>query len=133
MDTADLGKIGDEHAEDTKEAAEKLDLFSFVEDTKEEKALVRKIDSWLLPTCWILLLFNYVMKPSLNILNITRTNKGKQMDRSNVGNARIAGMDKALSLSSNDYYLVIIVFQVAYVGGGPISRSVLAPIFHFCL
>ena len=46
------------------------------------------------------------------------------MDRSNVGNAKVAGMDKALQMTVHDYYLVIIVFQVAYVVGGPISRFV---------
>ena len=32
----------------------------FEENTKAEKSLVWKIDRWLMPTCWILLLFNYV-------------------------------------------------------------------------
>lgn len=40
--------------------------------SKEEKALVRKIDLLLLPTIWLMYLLSY-------------------MDRTNIGNAKIAG------------------------------------------
>jgi hypothetical protein len=39
----------------------------------EEKKLVRKIDMYLLPTIWIMYLLSY-------------------MDRTNIGNAKVAGM-----------------------------------------
>ncbi|KAL2834162.1 major facilitator superfamily domain-containing protein [Aspergillus pseudoustus] len=73
------------------------DGMSFLEATQEEKVLVRKIDMWLMPTAWILLLFNY-------------------MDRSNIGNALVAGMGDDLHFDDGqDFYHAIIVFQVAYV------------------
>lgn len=36
---------------------------TFVEATKEEKALVRKIDLYLIPTVWILYIFSYIVSP----------------------------------------------------------------------
>ena len=37
------------------------------------------------------------------------------MDRSNIGNAKIAGMQEALALSDTDYSLAINLFQVSYI------------------
>ena len=68
----------------------------FIEGTDEEKKLVRKIDLFLMPTIWVLYCFSY-------------------MDRTNIGNAKVAGMDKDLGLSSTQYFLTIVVFQVGYV------------------
>lgn len=68
----------------------------FVEGTDEEKKLVRKIDLFLMPTIWVLYCFSY-------------------MDRTNIGNAKVAGMDKDIGLSSTQYFLAIVVFQVGYV------------------
>ena len=36
-------------------------------------------------------------------------------DRSNIGNARIAGMEEDLDLTDNEYFLTIISFFVSYV------------------
>ncbi|KAF2022394.1 MFS general substrate transporter [Aaosphaeria arxii CBS 175.79] len=69
---------------------------SFVEDSDEEKKLVRKIDMFLMPTIWVLYCFSF-------------------MDRTNIGNAKVAGMDKDLGLTSTQYFLAIVVFQVGYV------------------
>ncbi|KAL4889342.1 major facilitator superfamily domain-containing protein [Aspergillus ambiguus] len=63
---------------------------------EEEKALVRKIDLCLLPMIWIMYLLSY-------------------MDRTNIGNAKIAGMQEDLDLSSNDYSIALVVFFVGYV------------------
>ncbi|KAG4267237.1 hypothetical protein FPRO04_04849 [Fusarium proliferatum] len=68
----------------------------YVPDTEEEKKLVRKIDLFILPMMWFMYLMSY-------------------MDRTNVGNARIAGMDKDLNLDSNKYSIVLVVFFVGYV------------------
>lgn len=68
----------------------------FEEKTEEEKKLVRKIDWYLMPTIWVLYCFSY-------------------MDRTAIGNAKVAGMDKDLGLSSNDYFLAIVIFQLGYV------------------
>lgn len=57
---------------------------------------MRKIDLFLMPTIWVLYCFSY-------------------MDRTNIGNAKVAGMDKDIGLSSTQYFLAIVVFQVGYV------------------
>ncbi|KAL3420587.1 hypothetical protein PVAG01_07032 [Phlyctema vagabunda] len=62
----------------------------------EEKKLVRKIDLFLLPTIWLMYLLSY-------------------MDRTNIGNAKIAGMAKDLDLTSDQYSIVLVVFFVGYV------------------
>ncbi|KAF2106146.1 major facilitator superfamily domain-containing protein [Lophiotrema nucula] len=68
----------------------------FAENTDEEKKLVRKIDLFLMPTIWVLYLFSY-------------------MDRTNIGNAKAAGMNADIGLSSTQYFLAVVVFQVGYV------------------
>ncbi|KAL8635251.1 MAG: hypothetical protein Q9228_007238 [Teloschistes exilis] len=61
-----------------------------------ERALVRKIDLFLLPTIWLMYLLSYV-------------------DRTNIGNAKIAGMQADLHLSSGQYSVSLIVFFISYV------------------
>ncbi|EXK43693.1 hypothetical protein FOMG_02626 [Fusarium oxysporum f. sp. melonis 26406] len=68
----------------------------YVPGTEEEKKLVRKIDLFILPMMWVMYLLSY-------------------MDRTNIGNAKIAGMDKDLNLDSNKYSIVLVVFFVGYV------------------
>ena len=60
------------------------------ERAAEEKALVRKIDLFLLPTIWIMYLLSY-------------------MDRTNIGNAKIAGMTDDLGMDSNQYSIALVV------------------------
>ncbi|OGM46829.1 vitamin H transporter [Aspergillus bombycis] len=64
--------------------------------SEEEKALVRKIDLTLLPTIWIMYLLSY-------------------LDRTNIGNAKISGMEVDLSLTSNQYSIALVVFFIGYV------------------
>ncbi|KAK5076233.1 hypothetical protein LTR51_001913 [Lithohypha guttulata] len=63
---------------------------------EEEKKLVRKIDLFLMPTIWLMYLLSY-------------------MDRTNIGNAKVAGMSDDLHLSSNQYSTALVVFFVGYV------------------
>ncbi|KAJ5703359.1 hypothetical protein N7493_011748 [Penicillium malachiteum] len=63
---------------------------------EEEKALVRKIDLMLLPVIWIMYLLSY-------------------MDRTNIANAKVSGMDTALKLTSNQYSVALVVYFVGYV------------------
>lgn len=37
------------------------------------------------------------------------------LDRSNIGNAKIAGMDDDLDLSSNAYQWLLTIFYIAYI------------------
>ncbi|KAH9880381.1 hypothetical protein IAQ61_000672 [Plenodomus lingam] len=73
----------------------------------EEKALVRKIDWFLMPTIWLLYMLAY-------------------MDRSNIGNARIAGMEDDLSLTDSQYSLAINMFQVSFITCSVPSNMILA-------
>ncbi|KAJ5082307.1 major facilitator superfamily domain-containing protein [Penicillium argentinense] len=70
------------------------DAVSFTPE--EEKALVRRIDLALLPTIWVMYLLSY-------------------LDRTNIGNAKISGMEVDLSLTSNEYSIALVVFFVGYV------------------
>ncbi|KAJ5692772.1 hypothetical protein N7462_002195 [Penicillium macrosclerotiorum] len=63
---------------------------------EEEKALVKKVDLTLLPTIWIMYLLSY-------------------LDRTNIGNAKISGMQEDLNLSSGQYSIALVVFFVGYV------------------
>ncbi|KAK2668179.1 MFS transporter superfamily [Fusarium oxysporum f. sp. vasinfectum] len=58
---------------------------------EEEKKLVRKIDLFLLPNIWLMYLLSY-------------------MDRTNIGNAKIAGMADDLGLTSSQYSIILVVF-----------------------
>jgi sugar phosphate permease len=62
----------------------------------EEKKLVRKIDLFLMPTIWLMYLMSY-------------------MDRTNIGNAKIAGMNDDLGLSSSEYSMALVIFFISYV------------------
>ncbi|EUC45936.1 hypothetical protein COCMIDRAFT_4879 [Bipolaris oryzae ATCC 44560] len=73
---------------------------------EEEKQLVKKIDSFLLPTMWLMYLLSY-------------------MDRTNIGNAKIAGMADDLGLTSSQYSIALVVFFVTYVAFEPPSNMLL--------
>ncbi|RJE25139.1 Major Facilitator Superfamily [Aspergillus sclerotialis] len=66
------------------------------EERAEEKALVRKVDLFLLPSIWLMYLFSYA-------------------DRTNIGNAKVAGMMADLHLSSQEYSLALVIFFISYV------------------
>ncbi|PYH91992.1 vitamin H transporter [Aspergillus ellipticus CBS 707.79] len=65
-------------------------------DPALEKKLLRKIDWRVIPALWFLFLVSF-------------------MDRSNIGNAKVAGMSKELHLVGNKYNLAVTMFTVAYV------------------
>ncbi|RMJ03386.1 hypothetical protein CDV36_015087 [Fusarium kuroshium] len=67
-------------------------------DSEAEKKLVRKIDLYLMTSLWVMYLFSY-------------------MDRSNIGNAKIAGMNDDLGLTDEEYSLAIVVFIIGYILG----------------
>ncbi|KAJ5088087.1 hypothetical protein N7456_011703 [Penicillium angulare] len=65
-------------------------------ESDEEKRLVRRLDIVLMPTLWVLYLLSYA-------------------DRTNIGNAKVAGMDQDLGLSSDQYSLALVVFFISYI------------------
>jgi len=78
------------------EAEESVSTETDADRVAEEKALVRKIDIALLPCIWIMYLLSY-------------------MDRTNIGNAKVAGMTEDLNMSSDQYSIALVVFFITYV------------------
>ncbi|KAI1855671.1 hypothetical protein JX265_006075 [Neoarthrinium moseri] len=97
--------MGPELADDVKHQEALID--SYVPDTEEERKLVRKIDLYILPAMWLMYLLSY-------------------MDRTNIGNAKIAGMEHDLGLDSGRYSVALIVFFVGYVVWEVPSNMILA-------
>ena len=65
-----------------------------------EKRLVWKFDLRILPTLAVMYLFN-------------------SLDKSNLGNAKTAGLEKTLKLKGNDYNLILSIFFIPYVLTAP--------------
>lgn len=61
-----------------------------------EKSLVRRLDLTLLPTLWILYLNNY-------------------LDRTNIAQARLNGMDRDIGLTGDDYNLAVSILTIGYM------------------
>lgn len=66
-----------------------------VEDQQRTKRIMRKLDFRLLPICSILYLFSF-------------------LDRTAIGNARVAGMSVALGLDQTEYFLCLALFFITY-------------------
>ncbi|KAH8903594.1 permease of the major facilitator superfamily [Coniochaeta sp. PMI_546] len=65
-------------------------------DPKAEAKLRLKIDFMIVPTVSLLYLFCFI-------------------DRANIGNARLAGLEKDLGLVGNDYNAVLSIFYISYI------------------
>lgn len=65
-------------------------------DPKAEARLRWKIDLYIIPTVALLYLFCFI-------------------DRANIGNARLAGLEKDLGLKGYDYNQVLSVFYISYI------------------
>lgn len=95
----DIEKTGydAEPAETVEQLRSKEAAGSFVPPTaEEERRVIRKLDLRLLPLVFVLY--------SLAVL-----------DRSNLGNARLAGMTKEINLSGNRYNDLGTIFYIAYI------------------
>ncbi|KAF5649874.1 nicotinamide mononucleotide permease [Fusarium sp. NRRL 25303] len=75
---------------------ESIENAQFYIDPKAEARLRRKIDWMIVPTVCLLYLFCFI-------------------DRANIGNARLAGLEEDLGLTGNDYNLVLSVFYISYI------------------
>ena len=73
---------------------------AFVIDPKAERALVWKFDLRVLPVLAVMYLFN-------------------SLDKSNLGNAKTAGLEESLGLLSNDYNIILSIFFIPYVLTAP--------------
>lgn len=65
-------------------------------DKDIERKILRKLDFTVMPVLWFLFLVSFV-------------------DRGNIGNAHIQGMDKSLHLQGNNYNIAFMLFTLAYV------------------
>jgi hypothetical protein len=65
-------------------------------DPKAESRLRLKIDLMIIPTVAVLYLFCFI-------------------ERSNIGNARLAGLEEDLDLTGYDYNAVLSIFYISYI------------------
>ncbi|KAK5937723.1 hypothetical protein PMZ80_009852 [Knufia obscura] len=65
-------------------------------DPVAEKKLLRKIDIHLIPILWLLFLCAFI-------------------DRINIGNARIQGLEEDLGMAGNDYNIALFTFFITYI------------------
>ncbi|CAI7625116.1 unnamed protein product [Penicillium pancosmium] len=88
----------------SEEAPQKQDVHTTIAsvdiDSRVERALVWKFDLRLLPVLAIMYLFN-------------------SLDKSNLGNAKTAGLEDTLGLHGNQYNLILSIFFVPYVLTAP--------------
>jgi MFS family permease len=91
-------------ARDTKDHGSQSGLEDEVEqfliDPKAEARLVRKFDFRVLPVLAMMYLFN-------------------SLDKSNLGNAKTAGLEKTLNLKDDQYNLILSIFFIPYVLTAP--------------
>ncbi|KAK3648194.1 hypothetical protein LTR56_007606 [Elasticomyces elasticus] len=71
-----------------------------------EKKLMRKVDKWLIP--WLCLLY---------LLSF--------LDRTNIGNARVAGIEADLGMEGHDYNNTLTIFFISYALAEPLTNVAL--------
>lgn len=87
----DQEKIYDETVEDVTSAASMPDI-----DPEAEKRLLRKLDLHVVPILVFLFLLAF-------------------LDRINIGNARIQGLEKDLGMKGHDYNIALFIFFIPYI------------------
>ncbi|KAI1662017.1 MFS general substrate transporter [Daldinia decipiens] len=111
MATSDGNVSGQEEGNTSQEERVEKDLHSAAEkgvaatdsrgvsvtefDREAERRLRNKIDCMIVPTVSILYLFCFI-------------------DRSNIGNARLAGLEEDLGMKGNDYNMLLSIFYISY-------------------
>ncbi|TEA17049.1 putative transporter [Colletotrichum sidae] len=71
-------------------------LKNYVPDSAAERALVRKLDMYMGPTLWFMYILAYI-------------------DRQNIGNAKVAGMEADLNLTDDQYAMLLSIFFIGYL------------------
>lgn len=71
-----------------------------------DKKLMWKVDMWLIP--WLSLLY---------LLSF--------LDRTNIGNARLAGLEKDLNMVPSDYNMSLTIFFISYAVAEPVTNALL--------
>ncbi|KAH8887578.1 MFS general substrate transporter [Thozetella sp. PMI_491] len=94
--TDDAGGTTKYAAERGQLATDKYGHSTVVFDPAAESRVRLKIDLFIVPTVSLLYLFCFI-------------------DRANIGNARIAGLEADLGLAGNDYNVVLSVFYISYI------------------
>ncbi|KUM57452.1 hypothetical protein ACN42_g9734 [Penicillium freii] len=87
----DQEKIYDETVEDVKSGVSMPDI-----DPEAEKRLLRKLDIHVVPILMFLFLLAF-------------------LDRINIGNARIQGLEKDLGMKGHDYNIALFIFFIPYI------------------
>ena len=87
----DQEKIYDETVEDVKSGVSVPDI-----DPEAEKRLLRKLDIHVVPILMFLFLLAF-------------------LDRINIGNARIQGLEKDLGMKGHDYNIALFIFFIPYI------------------
>ncbi|KAI0477454.1 MFS general substrate transporter [Xylariaceae sp. FL0804] len=90
------GKTGSHDAAEKGSAISDTHGVSMAVDHEAERKLRRKFDYMVVPTVSLLYLFCFI-------------------DRANIGNAKIAGLEQDLNLQGNDYNILLSVFFVSYI------------------
>lgn len=94
-------------------------------DPALEKVVVRKTDSHLIPLVMFLCAYARVTTPIVtqtaqcSLMN--RVDLFAYLDRSNVGNAKIAGMYEALDLDTESYTWLLTIFYISYIVFEPLG------------
>ncbi|KAI1440229.1 allantoate permease [Annulohypoxylon stygium] len=71
-------------------------LQNYVPDTEAEKRLVRKLDWYMMPALWFMYILAYI-------------------DRQNIGNAKVAGMNHDLGIDDSQYAMLVSIFFIGYL------------------
>ncbi|KAG1874464.1 major facilitator superfamily domain-containing protein [Suillus subluteus] len=81
---------------DTMKEVDHFEEFSDAEKALFERTVWRKLDRWVLPVCTIFYLLSF-------------------LDRSNIANARVAGMQTSLGMSNYQYSIALTMTYVPYI------------------
>jgi MFS family permease len=97
-------------------------------DPQEEKALLRKLDRWIVPPVMLLYLFSFLDRvssihpnPIRKTQNPNSNPKAKKLPNTyftiqvNIGNARLYGMEADLHLTGNQYQIAVSLLFVTYI------------------